>query len=824
MKKKTLAEKKIRADEVPGTGGLSGEAAGRLIHELQTHQAELETQNEELCRQQNEIEASRNKYIELYDFAPVGYFTLGEKAVILETNLTGAALLGAEKKMLIGTPLTRFIFRDDQDIFYFHFNNISETKDPRAAEIRMKKTDGTFIYTHLQSKPVSDDGDSIRILTAITDITRCRHAEDHLRTSEAQKNAILDGITARLIFVNKDLEIQWANKVAATAVNCSPEEMAGHRCYEFLGHSEPCEGCPAAKVFKTKVPEQKLIHAPDGTVANKRGEPVFDTNGHLIGVVAISHDITEEVLTEELLRESYEHLKTEIEKQTADLLKSNERLSREIEENRLREEALRRYEVIISTIRDPMSIIDRNYIYQTVNDAHAEFFQKKRAEIAGHSTTEIFGTDVFEKKIKRHIDQCLAGKEVHYQDWFDPPAGDPKFMDISYYPLLIENGSVPGIIANARDITNIKQTEETLVRRSHDLAERIKELNCIYSIFKLLEKQYLSWDEVFMGIVNLIPPAWQYSAITCARLVIQDREFRTANFRETAWKQQSNISVYGEKIGILEVCYLEKKPNADEGPFMKEERDLISAIADHVGKDIEHKQLHESLEQANKRLVNEHRQRKDLSKKLIKLLEKDRQNIAMELHDQVGQTLTSIKINLEVTENQLKSNDINLNTGGIQSAKEKVTQAIRDIKNISHGLRPAMLDTLGLVSALRELFNEVERESDIDIQFFSRKIPKHFCKEKEIAIYRIAQESLNNAIKHARTKQVFVSLVKKDQRALLSVEDDGVGFEPGKIMKNHLGKHLGLVFMRERVIQLDGEFNIESCKGGGTLVLADIPL
>ncbi len=506
---------------------------------------------------------------------------------------------------------------------------------------------------------------------------------------------------------------------------------------------------------------------------------------------------------------------------TTELLALNEQLRREIEERRDAEDLLRRYERIFSVVRDPMAYVDKNYTYQLVNDAYARFHRRPADEIRGRSMAELLGTEVFEKQVRPRLDHVLLGHEFHLQEWFDFPVGR-RFMDVSYYPLLESDRSVSGVVASLRDMTDIKHTQESLIKRSHDIGERIKEMDCLYGIFKILEKQYLSWDEVFQEIVDMIPSAWQCLETTCARLIIDGQEFRTDHFRETVWKQQRDVWVYGKPVGLLEICYLKGGTESDEPPFLKEERALISAIADHLGKDIEHKRLHENLDRMNHQLMRAHRQRKSLSKKIIGLLEKDRQNVAMELHDQVGQTLTSLKMSLEMVRHQLKDGDSDLKDR-INAAKLKASQAIKDLKNISHGLRPAMLDTLGLESSLRELFNEIEGESGIKIQFFSRDIPRHFCKEKEIALYRIAQEALNNAIKHAQAGKIFVNLVKKNRSLLLGVEDDGVGFEPDRIMEDRKGKRLGLVFMRERVIQLDGEFTIESREQGGTHLLVEIP-
>ena len=128
-------------------------------------------------------------------------------------------------------------------------------------------------------------------------------AEKTLRKSEAQKKAILDGISTNIAFVNKELEILWANKAAALSVNSTHKEMIGHKCHELWADPEkPCDGCPTEKAFRTKKTEHTIMVTPDGRVWDERGEPVFDAEGKLIGVVEIAHDITERWRLDEQLR------------------------------------------------------------------------------------------------------------------------------------------------------------------------------------------------------------------------------------------------------------------------------------------------------------------------------------------------------------------------------------------------------------------------------------------------------------------------------------------------------------------------------------------
>jgi PAS domain S-box-containing protein len=140
-----------------------------------------------------------------------------------------------------------------------------------------------------------------------------------------------------------------------------------------------------------------------------------------------------------------------------------------------------------------------------------------------------------------------------------------------------------------------KRAEEELRKREHDLNEQVKKLNCLYGLSKLDEMQDISWKELLQRAAALVPPSWQFPEITCARITLEGREFLTDNFKETPWKQACDLVVFGEQSGCLEVFYLEDKPESDEGPFLKEERSLINAIAPHLGRMAERRWAEKAL-------------------------------------------------------------------------------------------------------------------------------------------------------------------------------------------------------------------------------------
>jgi PAS domain S-box-containing protein len=129
------------------------------------------------------------------------------------------------------------------------------------------------------------------------------------------------------------------------------------------------------------------------------------------------------------------------------------------------------------------------------------------------------------------------------------------------------------------DTEKSKQSEKVLKKRTHDLGERVKELNCLYGTTQLIVGPDCTLEEVFQRTVDLIPPSWQYPEITCARIIFEGKEFKTSNWKESEGIMSTDLITEKGKVGVIEVAYLEQKPEIVEGPFLREERQLIDCLA-----------------------------------------------------------------------------------------------------------------------------------------------------------------------------------------------------------------------------------------------------
>jgi PAS domain S-box-containing protein len=192
----------------PSADPHAAEASKKLLHELQVHQIELEMQNDELHRTRAELEASRARYFDLYDLAPVGYLTTTDEGVIVEGNLTAAELLGVTRAAMSQQNLSRYIVPGDQDAYYLHRRALATSGGPHALELRLIRRGATPFWARLEAnRAIARDG-ATTFRVVITDVAERKAAETRLRQASAMFESAREGVMvtdadARVLMVNK---------------------------------------------------------------------------------------------------------------------------------------------------------------------------------------------------------------------------------------------------------------------------------------------------------------------------------------------------------------------------------------------------------------------------------------------------------------------------------------------------------------------------------------------------------------------------------------------------------------------------------------------
>jgi signal transduction histidine kinase len=208
----------------------------------------------------------------------------------------------------------------------------------------------------------------------------------------------------------------------------------------------------------------------------------------------------------------------------------------------------------------------------------------------------------------------------------------------------------------------------------------------------------------------------------------------------------------------------------------------------------------------------------ELSRRLLQVQEEERQHLARELHDEIGQTLTGLQFTLELGE-RLSGDGLREN---VRAARGLVRDLTARVRELSLRLRPTMLDDLGLLPALLWHFGRYTAQTGVRVAFTHHGLGRRFAREREIAAYRIVQEALTNVARHADVSEVAVRLTLDGRLLRLEIEDRGQGFDPEAALA--AGQGCGLSGLRQRVSLLGGQFAVVSAPGAGARLRAELPV
>ena len=265
-------------------------------------------------------------------------------------------------------------------------------------------------------------------------------------------------------------------------------------------------------------------------------------------------------------------------------------------------------------------------------------------------------------------------------------------------------------------------------------------------------------------------------------------------------------------------------------PLDDTKQELLVVFCSVLGNIIERKRAEAALQKANdvleqrvqertKVLVEMNRERQVLSRRLMEVQETERRAIARELHDEIGQSLTAVKMNLQSMERIAPS------LTQLEDSMGIVEVVLQQVRNISLNLRPSMLDDLGLVPALRWYLDRQSQRAGLTAHFTADDITVPLPQELESTCFRVAQEALTNVIRHAKAQHVYVELQHNENEVNLVIRDDGVGFDVDNAKERATrGASLGVLGMQERVHLINGEIKIGSVPHHGTEIEVRIPI
>jgi signal transduction histidine kinase len=344
------------------------------------------------------------------------------------------------------------------------------------------------------------------------------------------------------------------------------------------------------------------------------------------------------------------------------------------------------------------------------------------------------------------------------------------------------------------------------------LAERVKELHCLYQISRLLERRDLDPRQTLQEALALVPAAMQYPEAACAQVTLYDDSWETPDFREGPWQLTCPVIAKGEPAGSITVSYLRELPEMDEGPFLRSERSLLRTLAQRFGDYIQQNKAQEQLLAYQNNL-------RSLAAQLSVTEQRERRRLAEGLHDDIGQSLALISIRLGEARHQATDARVRATLGEIQDMMADVIQKTR---SLTFDLCPPILHELGLARAVEWLAKHFQITYCLQVKVEKRGEVEDVCEETRTMLFPAVREVLTNIVKHAGATSVHILLAGEDSRIRISIKDDGMGMSGPRMEACLSGQSgFGLFNIREHMTYLKGTMEMHSEPGQGTEVVLE---
>ena len=480
-------------------------------------------------------------------------------------------------------------------------------------------------------------------------------------------------------------------------------------------------------------------------------------------------------------------------------------------ERKRTEQALRqsenKYRTLLENLPQKIFQKDRNSVYVSCNERYARDLKIRPEEICGKTDYEFFPKELAEKYMADDKRIIALGKTEAFEEKYIQD-GEEIWVRTVKTPVRNDRGDITGVLGIFWDITEQKQAEDAL-RRSEEKYSGLVEAS--------LTGVYIDQDSKIVFANRKFAEIYGYSrkeleGIASWKLVHPEDRALTNEIRTRRLKGKDVPSEY-EARGLTK---------DGRTIWIKRRNTLIDyrarpAVLGNVVDTTKRKLMQNALQESAERL-------RLLSSHLLTARERERRRISLELHDDMGQVLTALKLQLRSLERGLREDQQALRAD-CEHAVCYVDQIIDNVRRLSRDLSPSILEDLGLSAALRWLTDDVCRHYNIEFSVEIQDVDDLFSKEAQIIIYRIFQEALTNIGRHAHATHVSVVVKKKDGNPYFMVKDNGNGFDVEDVRaKACTEKGLGLEAMDERVRMLGGSLEIWSEPGAGTRITFTVPI
>ncbi len=797
----------------------------KLLHELQVHQFELEIQNEELLQSRDLLEESRDRYVDFYDFAPVAYLTLNHKALIAEINLTGALMLGEERDQLRRRRFAEFVAAEDNELWHRHFMAVRQQNGILTCELRIQHGDGSRLHVQVDSLRLEKDGHEPVVRIALTDITELKRAEAALHESETQKRLLeqreivqtsLDGF---LVVDTRTGQLIEVNDAFCRMTGYSREELLTMHVTDLDASESPATTAAHTKKiiavgydrFETRH-RHKQGHLLDVEVSASYSD--LDGGVNLVFV----RDITERKQAEKL--EQFRSQTLELLSKGASLHSLLEAIVRGLEQ--LNPEVICSIHLLDSQGKHLVNAMALN-LPDFYNDAINGI--GIGVGVGSCGTAAATGERVIVDDIQTHPYWApykeLAARAALGACWSEP--------------IRSSSGQVLGTFAvYHHEAHSPSAAEISIIEKSaHLVSIAIERKRVEDALLASEERMRLFFERQLVGMAITSPEkGWlQVNDKLCEMLGYTRKELLRLTWAELTYPADL----------AADVAQFEKLLNGENDSYMMEQRFVRKdggivftklAVCGVRRADQSLDYVLALLEDITE-IKQAERQLHEFSAHIQAAREEEKTHIAREIHDELGSTMAALKIDTSLLRRKLlaypKTTPF---IEHIDSMLQVLDSAIASTRRIITDLRPTVLDTLGLLEALKWQADQFHKHTGIEclVECVSRKDygctgSCSGCEEKldeplSINLFRICQEALTNAARHSGASRVKIEFRPANHEIALLISDNGCGMPEGHVIAST--SH-GMRGMRERVEHLGGQISFHIPSGGGLGLTVRLP-
>ncbi|MHA4844109.1 PAS domain-containing sensor histidine kinase [Flavitalea antarctica] len=465
------------------------------------------------------------------------------------------------------------------------------------------------------------------------------------------------------------------------------------------------------------------------------------------------------------------------------------------------EEARKRYERIMETVQEGIWHVDENALTTYVNPYLASLLGHTREDMIGKSALDFIGPEYRDKALQ-NIEERKRGISRQHELSFT--RGDQVIHTLIQSTPIYDNHHYVGSISTLLDITQKKKAEEEL-RLSEQKYRIIFEKNPLPMFILEYPKRN------FVAVNNAFIEKFGYS-----KAELEKMNMRQLRRPGEVHKSDEIARILAAEKQLKASMYLRKKDGGDLLFEVQASEIVYEGKAVYLAstRDIT------ELAKAEEAILQTNKQLRELTTHLQNIREEERKHISREIHDELGQHLTALKLDLSWIAKKITTQEEAIVTK-IKSSLDLINGTIQTVRRLATQLRPAMLDELGLAEAIRWQNTEFYKRTGIDVDFETNLEEQFLPPDISIGFFRILQEALTNIARHAEASHVTCKLHLADSFLLLQVQDDGKGFHPNNHGEN---KSLGLLGIKERIEMLNGEYHLSGEPMKGTRLTVSVPL